>query len=112
MAGKTGRAGLEELERSVEQYLRRRVEQAGGRCVKFDPGVGERGWPDRIVLLPGGLQLWVETKRPRGGRVSAAQRVAHEGLRRLGQRVEIVLSKVEVDEMMHELLHGCLFPPD
>lgn len=93
---------VKELESSVEQYLRRKVEAAGGRCVKFDPG-NYRGWPDRIVLLPGGVIAWVETKRPSGGRVAPAQRIAHEELLRLGQRVVIVWSKEEVDELLHSL---------
>jgi hypothetical protein len=94
---------MQQLETEVELYLRRRVEQAGGRCVKFHPD-HQRGWPDRLVLLPRGLLLWVELKRPQGGRVSGAQRVAHEDLRRLGQRVELVRSKEEVDALMEELL--------
>ena len=93
---------MKELENSVEQYLRRSVEERGGRCVKFDPG-SYRGWPDRIVLLPGGTLVWVETKRPTGGRVAPAQRIAHEDLRRLGQRVVIVWTKDEVDELLRSL---------
>jgi len=90
---------MQELERSVEQYLKRKVEQAGGRCVKFDPD-NTRGWPDRIVLLPHGHLVWVELKRPQGGRVSSAQRVAHEELRRLGQIVVVLKSKEDVDEFL------------
>ena len=93
---------MKELESSVEQYLRRKVEAAGGRCVKFDPGT-YRGWPDRIVLLPCGVIVWVETKRPTGGRVAPAQRIVHEELLRLGQRVVIVWSKEEVDELLEYL---------
>lgn len=93
---------MKDLESSVEQYLRRKVEAAGGRCVKFDPG-NYRGWPDRIVLLPGGVVVWVETKRPSGGRVAPAQRIAHEELLRLGQDVKIVWSKDEVDELLEYL---------
>ena len=91
----------EKRETTVEQYLRGKVEQRGGRCVKFDPS-HNRGWPDRIVILPGTL-AWVETKRPRGGVVSDAQRVAHEDLRRLGQTVVIISSREEVDRFLAEL---------
>lgn len=94
---------MKELESSVEQHLRRRVEERGGRCVKFDPG-SYRGWPDRVVLLPGGALVWVETKRPRGGRVSPSQLLAHEQLRRLGQRVEVVWTKGEADALLERLL--------
>ena len=93
---------MKDLEAAVEQYLRRRVEAKGGRCVKFDPG-NYRGWPDRIVLLPHGITVWVETKRPTSGRVAPAQRLVHEELRRLGQRVEIVWSKDDVDGLLEKL---------
>lgn len=98
------------LEKEVEGYLRRRVEQLGGRCVKFLPDYN-RGWPDRLVLLPGGRMAWVELKRPRGGRVSAAQRVAHEELRRLGQQVFLVLSVGEAEAVL-ALMRGEAGAPD
>jgi len=90
---------LAERERQVEQYLRRQVEALGGRCVKFDPGTA-RGWPDRIVLLPRGHLIWAELKRPVGGRLSDAQRVAHEELRRLGQYVVVLSSREAVDAFL------------
>ena len=96
---------MSETEKDIEQYLRRRVEQAGGRCVKFVPDF-KRGWPDRIILLPAGTLVWVELKRPSGGRVASAQRVAHEDLRRLGQRVELVFTKAEVDALISECVRG------
>lgn len=90
------------LEQEVETTLRREAERYGGRCVKFLPDY-QRGWPDRILLLPGGVLVWVELKRPRGGKVSSAQVVAHETLRRLGQRVELVLTKERARELVDEL---------
>ena len=89
-----------QLEREVEGYLVRQVEQRGGMCPKFD---SVRGGPDRIVLLPGGVMAWVETKRPVGGVLSPAQLVVHEQLRRVGQQVYVVWSQEEVDELL-ELL--------
>lgn len=94
-----------EQERDVEAYLRRLVEQAGGRCVKFSPDYA-RGWPDRLVLLPGGSVCWVELKRPRGGVLAPAQVVAHEELRRLGQWVCVVRTKQEADALVHVLTEG------
>ena len=92
----------DQLESEVEGYLRERVESAGGKCVKFLPDFS-RGWPDRILLLPHGILVWVETKRPVGGHVDPAQNVAHVVLRRLGQRVEVVWSKEEADQLLKEL---------
>ena len=89
-------------ENEVEAYLRRQVEKLGGLCLKI-PADYMRGVPDRIVLLPHGVLVWVETKRPSGGRVSGSQLVVHEMLRRLGQQVVIVWSKEDADELLHHL---------
>lgn len=89
-------------ENEVEAYLRRQVEKLGGLCLKI-PADYMRGVPDRIVLLPHGVLVWVETKRPSGGRVSGSQLVVHEMLRRLGQQVVIVWSREDADELLHRL---------
>jgi hypothetical protein len=89
-------------EREIEGYLRRRVEKVGGRCVKFIPDV-DNGMPDRVVMLPGGVLLWVETKKPKGGKVSSLQREQHRRLRALGQRVEVVWTKEDADALLSEL---------
>lgn len=61
------------LERDIETKLRQRVEAAGGKCLKW-VCPGWSGVPDRIVLLPGARVYFVETKRPKGGRISALQK--------------------------------------
>ena len=93
-----------QLESEVEKYLREQVEKYGGKCVKFIPDFS-RGFPDRIVILPHGVLVWVETKRPVGGHVDPAQNVQHVILRRLGQRVEVVWTKEEVDSLVKRLLN-------
>lgn len=61
------------LEKEIESKLRKAVEQQGGRCLKWIcPGWS--GVPDRIVLLPGGRIVFVETKRPKGGKLSPMQK--------------------------------------
>lgn len=66
------------LEKFLEQKLVRRVKAAGGLCLKWS-SPGAAGVPDRIVLLPGGRVVFVEMKRPKGGRLSALQKWwAHE----------------------------------
>ena len=90
------------LEHEVETYLRNKVKERGGRCVKLIPDYA-RGYPDRLVILPEGVLIWVETKKPRGGRLSLMQRVCHGELRKLGQRVEVVWSKEDVDRLLREI---------
>ena len=92
-----------QLENEVEGHLRRRVEKAGGLCVKFLPDFA-RGFPDRIVLLPRGVLVWVETKRPQGCVLSPVQKVQHVLLRRLGQRVEVVWTKDQADALIDSLV--------
>lgn len=89
-------------EHEVESYLRRRVEAQGGKCVKFVPDFA-RGFPDRIVILPHGVLVWVETKRPVGGVLDPYQNLQHTVLRRLGQRVEVVWSKEDADNLLASL---------
>lgn len=64
---------MTELEKDIEGRLRRMVEHYGGKCLKFTCP-GWRGVPDRIVLLPGGVVIFVEMKRPKGGELSAMQK--------------------------------------
>lgn len=90
-----------ELERDVEQYLSTSVRAAGGMCVKFNPD-SVRGMPDRIVMLPGGVIVWVELKKPKGGKVSEVQRHRHRRLRQLGQQVAVLWSKADVDQFIGE----------
>jgi hypothetical protein len=72
-----------QLERDIEQKLRRGVEAQGGKCMKW-VCPGWSGVPDRIVLLPGARIYFVETKRPKGGIVSALQNKWREWLTELG----------------------------
>lgn len=51
------------LERDVEKALVRAVKKRGGLAVKFiSPGMS--GFPDRIILFPGGKIAFIELKAP------------------------------------------------
>ena len=89
------------LERDVESYLGRQVVRLGGRCDKFIPDQNN-GMPDRIVMLPGGVLIWVETKRGETEDARKLQKMQHLKLRRLGQRVEVIHTKREVDALLSE----------
>lgn len=48
-------------EKVLERRLLREVKKRGGYCIKLLPWL-ETGLPDREVILPGGLHLYVELK--------------------------------------------------
>lgn len=90
------------IERDIEQYLKRKVESLGGKCLKF-PTSYETGIPDRIIILPGGAIAFVELKRPKGGRLSKIQEYQIASLRALGCKVFVTKNKDEVDSALKEL---------
>jgi len=63
---------MTQLEKEIEGKLRDKTKARGGFCLKW-VCPGWSGVPDRIVLLPGARIYFVETKRPKGGVVSALQ---------------------------------------
>lgn len=92
------------VEGQVETYLHNTVVLLGGMTYKFVvPGV--RGYPDRIVKLPGVDAFLVELKKPKGGVVARLQKVRHEELRAIGWRVYLAKDRGEVDAIL-ETEHG------
>ncbi len=85
-------------EKVIERYLCRRVREAGGLCLKYS-NPGESGYPDRVVVMPGGDVAWVELKS-RGKHPTAIQRARIDELRRLGHRAWVIDSKDMVDEFL------------
>lgn len=71
------------LEKEIESKLKTMIEDHGGLCLKW-VCPGWLGVPDRLCLLPGGVVIFVETKRPSGGKRSAMQKWWARTLSRLG----------------------------
>ena len=88
---------MQDLERDIERKLRRIVKAHGGQCLKW-VSPGESGVPDRIVLLPGGRIIFIETKRPRGGVVSKLQKYWHRKLRGLGFEAGFIFNHDDLAE--------------
>jgi hypothetical protein len=86
-------------ETDVEAYLVSTVESLGGVAEKTISPSG-RGFFDRIVVLPGGRTIFVEVKRPKGGRVSIHQRTRHQHYAALGAEVVIVRTFTDVDRLV------------
>lgn len=88
------------LEESVEAYLVRRVKTLGGICVKQDAST-YIGIPDRLVIVCG-YTCMVELKRPKGGRMSGAQRMWKKFVDRAGGNWHHIKSYAEVDAFFEE----------
>ena len=86
---------MNEREREVERALVGMVKRNGGLCLKW-VCPGWSGVPDRIVLLPGGRVLFVETKRPKGGKIAPLQDWWRTQLKRLGFRHYYVATRTDV----------------
>ena len=102
-------------ESQIEAYLAKRVKELGGEVRKVQ-WVGRRSAPDRLVMLPltplsagkphEGRTIWVELKNPETIKTfpadarERAQHREHERMRKLGQRVEVIGTIEQVDELL------------
>ncbi len=93
------------LEKEVESRLRTQVKnKLGGMAVKFvSPGLN--GVPDRIVLLPHGRIIFVETKAPKE-KLRKLQEYVCGLIRGLGFDVRRIDTKEKVDLFIREM-GGC-----
>lgn len=76
------------LEKNVEKKLIRAVEALGGLAIKF-VSPQSAGWPDRIVLMPGGRIVFVEVKQTTG-RLSKMQDYRLRQLEKLGFEIKVI----------------------
>ncbi|MGN1027800.1 MAG: hypothetical protein ACI4P4_15505 [Faecousia sp.] len=94
---------MTQLEKDVEQALVRMVKRHGGLCLKW-VCPGHSGVPDRIILLPGGRVVFVETKRPDCGRRGKLQIWWADKLMSLGLPHRWVTCKADVDALEFSIL--------
>jgi hypothetical protein len=92
-------------EGAVEGYLKARCDASGGFCLKLNPAWAV-GVPDRLACwrTPAGhVRLaFVETKRPKGGRISGAQKWWSARLTALGIPCYYLKSAAEIDTLLTE----------
>lgn len=89
------------LERFIEQKLVARVKREGGLCPKF-VSPGSDGWPDRLVLMPGGKIAFVELKST-GEKPRPLQVQRHAQLRDLGFLVFVVDDPMQIPDVIASL---------
>jgi hypothetical protein len=86
-------------ERTIEAELVARVKALGGLCEKVKV-IGQRGWPDRLVMLPGPFIALAETKRPIGGRLSEQQKSYRKKLTALGILVVVIKNSEQIEQLV------------
>lgn len=91
----------DESEKSIEAYLVRKTKAMGGLCLKFSSH-SETGYPDRLLMMPGGETAWAEIKS-KGCKPRAIQYLRMAELEHLGFRTYVLDSREKVDEMLKEL---------
>ena len=96
--------GLSVIEKDIEKKLRDGIRNMipKAKCLKFvSPGFS--GVPDRIILLPGGLVVFAETKRPKDSE-RQRQLFVQACLRRLGFTV---FSTVDTLDKVQVVIDHC-----
>ena len=90
------------IEREIERKLRDAVKQKCGMALKFvSPGMN--GVPDRLVLLPGGRAVFVETKAP-GRKMRPLQIKRKAQLESLGFSVYCIDGIEQIGGMIDEII--------
>ena len=89
------------IEKEIEDEIVKYAESEGGLCVKLEIK-GERGWPDRTLLFPGGVIAFVEVKTPTG-KLKHQQVYWITVLRKLGFYAEVIRSLDEAVDFIKYL---------
>ena len=85
-------------EKLIERKLRDGVKKLGGLAVKFH-AISYTGFPDRIVLMPGG-RIWFAEIKSTGKKPTPIQEVCISQLRSLGFTVFVIDSQEQLDEFL------------
>jgi hypothetical protein len=83
------------LEKQVEAYFKKVVEQLGGKSYKFT-SPAHRGVADRVACLPNGATWFVEIKTE-GGKLSELQKVFGAEMVRLKQNYAVLWNKDDIE---------------
>lgn len=75
-------------EKLIEKKLREAIRKLGGKALKFSSPY-ETGYPDRLILMPGGQTYWAELKTT-GKKPTEKQLLKQLELRSLGFVSEVI----------------------
>jgi len=88
-------------EKQIEAFCVQEASKRGGKAVKGN-AVNTKGFPDRIIILPGGKIGFLELKRP-GGKPTKLQKHWLQQLQNLGCFIGVADTKQTVMEFMDKL---------
>ncbi len=88
-------------EKYLEKKLVREIKNLGGLALKFTSST-EAGYPDRLLILPGGVSLWVEIKS-KGEKPTKLQKHRITTLKKLKQDVEIIDNYADLENLISQL---------
>lgn len=85
-------------EKSIERYLVEQAKQNGLPCLKYsNPNMV--GYPDRLLVLPGGSVVWVELKS-KGRKPTKIQQMRISELTGMGHLVKVIDNKADIDKLI------------
>lgn len=85
-------------EKAIERYLVEQAKQNGLLCLKYsNPNMV--GYPDRLLVLPGGGVVWVELKS-KGRKPTKIQQIRMSELTGMDHLVKVIDNKADIDELI------------
>ena len=90
-----------DMEKDVERRLVVGIKRLGGQAVKF-VSPASAGWPDRLVLMPGGRVTFIELKTGTG-KLSELQRYRLKVLGDLGFDARVLFGNDDVKGFLDEI---------
>lgn len=88
-------------EKLIEKKLREKVKQLGGIAIKFS-SFTFTGFPDRIVLMPGG-RIWFAELKTTGKSLLPRQKIVIPMLRQLGFQVRVIDDEEGLQSFLEEI---------
>lgn len=88
-------------EKSIERYLVGECARRGWLCLKY-ASMTEAGYPDRLIVMDGGLTAWCELKS-KGRQMRPIQQRRYETLTAMGHIVDVCDSRAAVDDYILRL---------
>lgn len=85
-------------EKAIERYLVDEVKKLGGVCLKYS-NQNMAGYPDRLILLPGAITIWVELKS-KGKKPTKIQTIRQNELVSMGHEVYTIDNKQAIDKLI------------